>query len=89
MIPSDIYAQDSEPCIHEPDHGRNSTVAYLEISFIEKVINFTGGKLVSSQEEIEHNLAYPVFVPSEILYQSRSYPFFRSLQFRTPQLTIF
>ncbi len=89
MIPSDIYAQDSEPCIHEPNHGRNPTVAYLEISFIEKVINFTGGKLVSSQEEIEHNLAYPVFVPSEILYQSRSYPFFRSLQFRTPQLTIF
>lgn len=85
MIPCDIYAQDSKPGIHEPDHGWHSPVAYLEISFIEEVINFTGGELVSGQEEIEHNLAYPVIVPAEILYQSRSYPFFRSLQFRTPQ----
>ncbi len=21
VIPGDIYAQDSEPCIHKPDHG--------------------------------------------------------------------
>lgn len=85
MIPCNVYAQYSESRIHKPDHGWHSPVAYLEISFIKVVINFTGGELVSGQEEIEHNLAYPVFVPAEILYQSRSYPFFRSLQFRTPQ----
>lgn len=88
MISSDIYAQNPEPCIHKPDHSRHSPVAYLKISFIQVIVNFTGGELVSGQEEIEHNLAYPVFIPAEILYQSRSYPFFRSLQFRTPQLII-
>ena len=68
MIPGDIYAQDSESGIHKPDHGWNSPIAHLEASFIEKVINFTGGELVSGQEEIEHNLAYPAFIPAEILY---------------------
>lgn len=88
MIPGDIYAQDPEPCVHKPDHSRDSSVAYLKIPFIQVIVNFTGGELASGQEEIEHNLAYPAFIPTEILYQSRSYPFFRSLQFLTPQLMI-
>ena len=68
VIPGDIYAKDSESGVHKPDHCWNSPVAYLEVSFIEKVINFTGGELVSGQEEIEHNLAYPAFIPAKILY---------------------
>lgn len=88
MIPGDVYTQNPEPCVHKPDHSRHSPVAYLKIPFIQVIVNFTGGELVSGQEEIEHNLAYPVFIPAEILNQSRSYPFFRSLQFRTPQLMI-
>lgn len=88
MISGDIYAQDPEPCVHKPDHSRDSSVAYLKIPFIQVIVNFTGGELVSGQEEIEHNLAYPAFIPAEILYQSRSYPFFRSLQFLTPQLRL-
>ncbi len=68
MVPCDVYAQDSKSCIHKPDHRRDSPVAYFKVPFVEEVINFTGGELVSGQEKIEHNFAYPVLVPAEILY---------------------
>ena len=68
MVSGYIYTQDSESCIHKSDHSWHSPIAYLEFPFIEEIINFTGCELVSGQEEIEHNLAYPAFIPAEILY---------------------